>query len=148
MPHKEFAKNARELLRVTPTKFEGHDLIDVRIFVPLGGRTGPTKKGVTIQVDLIPDLIDALTWALGQPCSIDGSAEEATQSPTRLSSLAEAAWQALKAHGSVVHWDSAERIVLTPALKDFSKWDLHYVLAVRKDLFERVGPGQFRALPK
>jgi hypothetical protein len=145
MPAKEFSKNRRETIRVAPVQFQNHDLIDVRVFVPNpSGELGPTRKGISVAVDLVPDLIDALIWALGQPCEVAGSENERVLSNEVAENLARAAFKALSMHGSAVHWDTIERMV-APELKEFSKWDLHYVLYRRSDLFERSGMGCFRA---
>ena len=60
-----FAKNATEEVRVSLTQFRGHDLVDVRVyFEPRGGDEKlPSKKGVCLGVDLLPDLRAALAGA-------------------------------------------------------------------------------------
>jgi hypothetical protein len=145
MPSREFTKNAREIVRVTPTVYEGHELIDIRVYVNnrSTGELGPTRKGIALNVDLVPELIDALTWALGQPCNSQFESDERRLTSDEADQLAAAAWRTLHDHGTAVHWDSAEKLVLSK-LKGFSKWDLHYVLSTRKDLFERIGQ-TFRA---
>src|SRR5262249_42856361 len=139
MPSREISKNRRDMLRITPSRYEGYDLIDIRVYSPKPGTRElvPTKKGVSVAVDLVPTLIDALIWALGQACDTDPASPERRLSSSDLDRLAQLAWSALKRHGSPVHWDMAERIVLTDH-NQFSKWDLHYVLATRNDLFERT----------
>jgi hypothetical protein len=150
MPSREISKNRREIIRVTPSRYMDHDLVDIRIFAPnaSSGELGPTKKGVSLAVDLIPELIDALFWALGQPCSEDADQSEALLSSEDADRLAQATWTILRKHGSSVHWDSLERMVLNADLKRFSKWNLHQVLATRNDLFERAGSGCFKAKTK
>ena len=147
MPFREISKNRREMIRVTPSRYMDHDLVDIRIFAPNAGgvEPGPTKKGISLAVDLIPELIDALFWALGQPCKGDADPSESVLSDDDADGLAQAAWRILRKHGSSVHWDSLERMVLNADQKRFSKWNLHYVLATRNDLFERVGSGCFKA---
>ncbi len=58
----QFAKNATEEVRVSLTEFKGHKLIDVRIYYEPedGGERRPTKKGITIDVSLYPELKKAL----------------------------------------------------------------------------------------
>jgi hypothetical protein len=105
---------------------------------------GPTKKGIALNVDTIPELIDALVWALGQPCDENPELPERKLTQPDADRLADAAWRKLEKHGSAVHWDTVEKMVL-PGLKEFTKWDLHYVLATRADLFERTGRACYRA---
>jgi len=147
MACREFPKNVRETVRVTPYTFKGYDLVDVRIYVENPEKeVVATKKGISLNVDMIPELIASLQWALGQPCEDDPATnEEPVPDPSKLDVLAEGAWTALRAHGSAVHWDTAERLVLAGALKKFSKWHLHYVLAARTDLFERLNYNCYKA---
>ncbi len=58
----QFAKNTTEEVRVSLTEFKGHKLIDVRIYYEPedGGERRPTKKGITIDVSLYPELKKAL----------------------------------------------------------------------------------------
>jgi hypothetical protein len=146
MPFREFPKNSRETIRVTPTIYEGHDLIDIRVYAPNyeTKEMGPTKKGISLNVDTVPELLDALLWALGQACGAKPDASEQQLAPSDAERLANAAWQALRKHGSAVHWDSAEKLVFAQ-VQGFSKWDLHHVLATRHDLFERVDRACYRA---
>lgn len=146
MAFREFPKNNSEMIRVTPRIYEGYELIDIRVFARnfKTGEVGPTKKGVSINIEKVPELLDALVWALGQACEEDSEIPERRLDPPDADKLAAAAWRALRAHGSAVHWDSAERIVLS-TIEGFSKWDLHYVLATRTDLFERVDGACYRA---
>jgi hypothetical protein len=142
---REIVKNKREKVRVGPSMYGGYELIDIRIYAPVQGSAEmvPTKKGVTINVDAIPEVIVALEWALAQDCAAE--AERPLPSPERADELAQSAWAALGAHGSAVHWDAIERM-LKDRLRKFSKWDLHYVLATRRDLFQSCGGGTFRAI--
>lgn len=58
-------KNAAEELRVTLTEFNGHPLCDLRTFVEYRSTSeiGPTKKGVTFAVALLPTIIAGLQEA-------------------------------------------------------------------------------------
>ena len=63
-----FGKNAQEDVIVKLTTYNGHDLIDIRAWIrPIPGVDGeepkPTKKGISLRVEDIPKLIDALTEA-------------------------------------------------------------------------------------
>lgn len=145
MAFRQFSKNNRETIHITPGRYEGYDLIDIRVYTRnQTGEIVPTKKGISINVDTVPELLDALLWALGQPCDATPDSPERVLSETDADRLAKIAWRALQAHRSAVHWDSAERMVLSQA-PGFSKWDLHYVLATRNDLFERVERACYRA---
>src|SRR5882724_9576009 len=59
------SKNAAEELRVVLTEFHGRQLIDVRVYATYHstGQLGPTKKGVTLRVELLPELLIALQQA-------------------------------------------------------------------------------------
>ncbi len=59
------AKNKREEIRVALTKYEGHDLCDVRVFVEpySGDERVATKKGLSMSVAKLPDLIKGLQKA-------------------------------------------------------------------------------------
>ena len=144
MPSKEVRKNSRETVMISPSHFKGHDLIDVRSYFRKSGSDEllPTQKGLALPVDAVPAVIDALIWALGQ--ANDGSDERRVPSAA-LDKLAKIAWETLKRHGSPVHWDSAEKMILSSTGEEFTKWDLHYVLATRGDLFDRVDNGVYRA---
>ena len=59
-------KNSLEEVRVSISEFRGHKLVDVRVFADFdgsGGEPRPTKKGVALKVELLPDLIAALRAA-------------------------------------------------------------------------------------
>lgn len=145
MPFREIIKNSRETIRVTPGRYEGHDLINIRVYARTKNDEAiPTKKGVSINVDIVPELIDALAWSIGQPCDITDDAPERHLSPSEADQLAQIAWRILSKHGSSVHWDTAERMVLSET-EAFSKWDLHNILVTRPDLFERTGGACYRA---
>ena len=60
-----FAKNKAEEVRIDLTEYQGHDLVSARVWAPSDG-TGvkvPTRKGLTLNVRLLPDLIEALQEA-------------------------------------------------------------------------------------
>jgi predicted phosphoadenosine phosphosulfate sulfurtransferase len=57
----QFEKNATEVVRVALTEYRGHKLIDVRVYYSDDeGQYRPTKKGVSLSVDLYPDFKKAL----------------------------------------------------------------------------------------
>lgn len=46
--------------RVTRSIFKGVDRVDIRQFIDIKGERRPTKKGVSIPMDHVPDLIAVL----------------------------------------------------------------------------------------
>lgn len=61
----EIEKNSREVVRISIDEFKGHRLIDIRVFAAWGDDDilKPTKKGVSLKIERLPDLIDALSQA-------------------------------------------------------------------------------------
>ena len=56
-----FPKNSIEEVRISLTSFKGQEYLDVRVFYRADdGEFRPTKKGVTINMELIPDLLEGL----------------------------------------------------------------------------------------
>ena len=60
-----FAKNSRDQVRVSITEYQGHDLVDLRVWTTPdnGGDPFATKKGLSIRVTMLPELIEALKQA-------------------------------------------------------------------------------------
>jgi len=59
-----FPKNNREEVRVTLSKFKGYDLVGVRQwFRNENDEPRPSKSGITIRVDLLPELLDLIQQA-------------------------------------------------------------------------------------
>lgn len=56
-------KNSRESVVVALSTFNGHDLIDIRIFVDGDDGPLPTRKGVSLRIGQLPELIRALNDA-------------------------------------------------------------------------------------
>ena len=59
-------KNALEEIRVGLSEFNGHDLLNIRIWTdPRNGGSEriPTKAGIACRVALLPEIIDALQQA-------------------------------------------------------------------------------------
>ena len=147
MSHYEFEKNKTNVVRIVPHVYEGYEVMDIRIYAK--NRVGawvPTPRGISVNIDRVPDLIHGLEWALQQPCSESDCEPNELLSRTDEDELAKTAHMLLKEHGVEVHWDMAEMIVLkTPNCDKFNKWQLHYVLTTRSDLFEYKGEGCFKA---
>jgi hypothetical protein len=59
----QFDKNEREVVKVRKSTFKGKVYADVRLYVK--GQNGaediPTKKGVNVPVDLVPELIKGVS---------------------------------------------------------------------------------------
>ncbi len=149
MAYREFKKNSSETVRVSATRYQGYDLIDIRIFARTReGTITATRKGVSLNVDQVPDLLECLEWALQQPCDENPDRTEGTSLNSRQADLlAMEAHRVLSKHGMPVHWDLAEAMVLEkPEMTQFTKWQLHYVLATRRDLFIKEDTGCFRAI--
>ena len=148
MSYYEFEKNRSNMVRVAPHVYEGFDVMDVRIHAKnKSGEWVPTQKGISVNIDRVPDLILGLEWALQQPCTESDHESVEPLSMEDKNELAETTYSVLKEHGVEVHWDMAEDIVLkTPTMRKFNKWQLHYVLTTRRDLFQYKGVGCFKAL--
>lgn len=57
----QFEKNATEVVRVSLTEYRGRKLVDVRVYYSDSeGQYRPTKKGVSLSVDVYPDFKRAL----------------------------------------------------------------------------------------
>jgi hypothetical protein len=58
-------KSGNELVRVTVDEYRGRQVLDVRVWaVAESGEVIPTRRGVTIAVERLPELVRALTGAL------------------------------------------------------------------------------------
>ena len=58
---RELQKNTLDVIRIQKTKYKGHDLVDVRVYVEdKNGEKIPTRKGITFKVDLLDEVISAL----------------------------------------------------------------------------------------
>ena len=56
-----FRKNATEEVRVTLETYKGHQLFGIRVwFEDEPGKWAPTRKGITLRVDLFPELKRAI----------------------------------------------------------------------------------------
>lgn len=68
----ELVKNSREVLKVTLTRYHGHALADVRTYAPVPGIEPlcPTKKGVTIRVEMLDEMIAALGKAKAEALAL------------------------------------------------------------------------------
>jgi Transcriptional Coactivator p15 (PC4) len=58
-------KTPMEDIRVSWEEYKGHRYLDIRVYAEIDGKADkmPTKKGVTLRPDLVPELIKALEGA-------------------------------------------------------------------------------------
>jgi len=74
-------KNPDEEIRVSLREYRGHPFIDIRVYYkPSDGEPGPTRKGVTLNPELYPELkkaLRALEHALVKHRLLDREAIEA-----------------------------------------------------------------------
>lgn len=63
-----FDKNASEEVRVQLREFHGHQLLDMRVYYRPddGGEPRPTRKGLSVSVNLIPKILDAIQSAMAE----------------------------------------------------------------------------------
>ena len=60
----EFEKNKTEDFRLSLSEYQGHILLDFRIYYKdKEGKSKPTKKGVTVNVKFFPELKQAIKKA-------------------------------------------------------------------------------------
>ena len=62
------SKNSQEEIRVSLSEFKGHRLVDVRTYADFDGQgeRRATKKGISLKLEKLPDLIQALEAAAAQ----------------------------------------------------------------------------------
>ena len=57
----EFAKNSREVVRASLSRYKGNQYADIRVFYEAeDGSHKPSKKGVTVSLDLLDELETAV----------------------------------------------------------------------------------------
>ncbi|MGC2410954.1 MAG: transcriptional coactivator p15/PC4 family protein [Methyloceanibacter sp.] len=57
------AKNSREMVRIALDEFRGVKLVDIRVMAQMNdpsGQSVPTKKGISLRIELLGELIAAL----------------------------------------------------------------------------------------
>jgi len=60
-------KNSLEEIRIDLSEFKGNNLVSARVYYDAGNDDWrPTKKGLTIKVSLLPDLLKGLQKAIEQ----------------------------------------------------------------------------------
>jgi len=66
----EIEKNASERIRIELTKWKDNDLIAMRVYYKMKlteNEWGPTRKGITCKVELLPEIIKGLQQAEKKP---------------------------------------------------------------------------------
>jgi hypothetical protein len=56
----DIQKNSREVIRVSASEYEGHDLIDLRVWYDDDGDMKPTKKGIAFNPSKAKEVIEAI----------------------------------------------------------------------------------------
>ena len=60
----DFQKNKTEDIKLSLTEYQGHKLIDFRVYYKdKEGESKPTKKGITVNVKFFPELKEAILEA-------------------------------------------------------------------------------------
>ena len=60
----DFQKNKTEDIKLSLTEYQGHKLIDFRVYFKNNeGESKPTKKGITLNVKFFPELKQAIMEA-------------------------------------------------------------------------------------
>lgn len=60
VPVHAFLKSQREQIRISLNEYKGHEYIDIRSFYESDGVFRPSKKGVTLRVELLPELLHGI----------------------------------------------------------------------------------------
>jgi len=56
----EIRKNSREIIRIEEQEYQGHDLIDCRIYYDNNGEWRPTKKGISLSKNTAPEVVEGI----------------------------------------------------------------------------------------
>ena len=56
----DIQKNSREVIRVSASEYEGHDLIDLRVWYDDDGDVKPTKKGIAFNPSVTKELVEGI----------------------------------------------------------------------------------------
>ena len=54
----EIQKNSREVIRISPSEYEGHQFIDLRIWYDDNGEYKPTKKGISFNPSKAKEVVE------------------------------------------------------------------------------------------
>ena len=56
----EIQKNSREVIRISPSEYEGHQFIDLRIWYDDDGEMKPTKKGISFNPSKAKEVVEGI----------------------------------------------------------------------------------------
>ncbi|MEO0667561.1 MAG: transcriptional coactivator p15/PC4 family protein [Pseudomonadota bacterium] len=56
----EIPKNNREVFRVSLDEYQGHQMLNVRVWYRADDELRPGKQGIAVKADKVPDLLDAI----------------------------------------------------------------------------------------
>ena len=73
----EIKKNSMEKIRIALTEFKGHKLLDIRVYYDASETRDPdfkpTKKGISIPIDLVREVKEGIDKALAEIESTTGA---------------------------------------------------------------------------
>jgi len=73
----EVRKNSFSVVRIRRTLYQGNDLLDVRVWSEdMNGNATPTKQGISLQFEKLPELLDALR-------KLEAASRERVPNPSR-----------------------------------------------------------------
>ena len=102
-------KNKSEDIRVSLSEWEGHNLVNVRIWAEHEGATEarlPTKKGIVLQISRLPELITALEIARDEATAAGLLKAPTTASEVRVPATRRNSDRAMQAPGT-----ATERVI-------------------------------------
>jgi hypothetical protein len=147
MAYISIEKNMNEFVVVRASSYMDHELIDARIFYTdrKTSELKPTRKGFSINVDLVPDLIEALEALVCQRPTEDMDEQlDPLPSDSRLNELANNIKDILGAHGTRLHWDSIYKMVVDQHKKEsYTIQEIRYCLVTNRGLFQSRGGGVY-----
>ena len=56
----DIQKNSREVIRISPSEYEGHQFIDLRIWYDDNGEMKPTKKGISFNPSKAKEVVEGI----------------------------------------------------------------------------------------
>lgn len=74
-PIAQFDKNSNEQVRITLEEYRGHRLFDIRSYYHDGVDWRPTKKGLSLKIELYPELREAVEQ-LGNVLELANNSEQ------------------------------------------------------------------------